>query len=345
MNDPLFSIIVPMYNVERYLPECVESISAQTLRDIEIILVDDGSPDRCGEMAEQYARADERIRVVHRRNGGLGSARNSGLEVARGEYIGFVDSDDWVEPEMYEKLYEAASHTAAQIVFAGMKVVGNGKVVQKYEHPYAGKTLRGPREIFQVRRSFYGAQAKRIAEDPVPVSACVAGYNRLFIEEHSLRFRDIRSEDKFFNTEACRIADSVACIAGTPYCYRKDNQPSITKSFRRNTIDSFSNLFCELEKLADEEPDEFWDEAHERVSRCIIDYSRVLIGMIEESSIGEDDKRRYVRSACDNPALAEACKGFPFWKLPVRQALFCLCLRLGLSSTARLLTKLRKKSL
>ena len=95
------SVIVPVYKVEPYLRECVESVMAQTLTDIEIILVDDGSPDNCGAICDEYAAKDTRITVIHKENGGLSDARNVGLDIATGEYIGFVDSDDWIYPKMY----------------------------------------------------------------------------------------------------------------------------------------------------------------------------------------------------------------------------------------------------
>ena len=98
---PLVSIVVPVYKVEKYLERCVKSLLCQTLHDIEIILVDDGSPDRCPQICDEYASRDERIKVVHKRNGGLSSARNAGLLVATGSYIGFVDSDDDVRIDMY----------------------------------------------------------------------------------------------------------------------------------------------------------------------------------------------------------------------------------------------------
>lgn len=104
LDKPLISIIVPIYKVEEYLNECVESLIKQTYTNLEIILVDDGSPDRCPEMCDHWATKDGRIRVVHKTNGGLSSARNAGIEVAIGEYIGFVDSDDFVHEQMYEKL-------------------------------------------------------------------------------------------------------------------------------------------------------------------------------------------------------------------------------------------------
>jgi len=97
--QPIISVIVPVYNVEPYLEECVRSIRNQTLRDIEIILIDDGSPDNCPRMCDQYAREDERIQVIHQKNAGVSAARNAGLRVAKGKYIAFVDPDDWVDPD------------------------------------------------------------------------------------------------------------------------------------------------------------------------------------------------------------------------------------------------------
>ena len=165
-----------MYNVESYLDECVNSVRQQTLEDIEIILVDDGSPDRCGEMAEEYAKLDNRIKVIHRANGGLGPARNSGMEAAKGEYIGFVDSDDWIEPDMYERLYSAAISTNADVVYTGLKTVSYGRVATVLEHPFAGRNLKGSEEIFELRKGFYGAAPARVKDEPVLVSADVAGY-------------------------------------------------------------------------------------------------------------------------------------------------------------------------
>lgn len=102
--DPIISVIIPIYKVEQYLSKCVESVLNQTYKYLEIILVDDGSPDKCGVMCDEYANNDSRIKVIHKENGGLSDARNAGLKLARGDYIGFVDSDDWVEPEMYETM-------------------------------------------------------------------------------------------------------------------------------------------------------------------------------------------------------------------------------------------------
>lgn len=109
VKRPKVSVVVPIYNVEKYLEECVDSILAQTLKDIEVILVDDGSPDGSPAIVDKYAKQDKRVVAVHRKNGGYSKAVNYGIEIAKGEYIGIIESDDWIEPDMYEKLYESAT--------------------------------------------------------------------------------------------------------------------------------------------------------------------------------------------------------------------------------------------
>lgn len=121
MNHPLISIIVPVYKVENYLNRCVDSIVNQTYKNLEIILVDDGSPDNCGKLCDELAETDARIRVVHKQNGGLASARNAGLEIATGDYVGFIDSDDWIEHTMYETLSELIIKNDCQISACGIQ--------------------------------------------------------------------------------------------------------------------------------------------------------------------------------------------------------------------------------
>ncbi len=127
----LISVIVPVYNVEMYLDKCVQSIVDQTYANLEIILVDDGSPDHCPAMCDAWAQKDDRIRVIHKENGGQADARNAGMAVATGKYIAFVDSDDWVEPQMYQSMHEAAVATDSDIVSCGvMRIWLDGKSVK-----------------------------------------------------------------------------------------------------------------------------------------------------------------------------------------------------------------------
>ena len=122
-NNPLISVIIPIYKVEEYLSECVESIIAQSYKNLEIILVDDGSPDNCPVICDDYAKKDERIKVVHKKNGGLSDARNAGLNVATGKYVCFVDSDDYVAPDFIKRLLEALEKNDADMSVCKYKIV------------------------------------------------------------------------------------------------------------------------------------------------------------------------------------------------------------------------------
>jgi glycosyltransferase involved in cell wall biosynthesis len=129
-ENKLISIIVPIYNVEKYLEQCIESLISQTYSNIEIILVNDGSPDNCTYICNKYKEQDSRIKVIHKENKGLVSARKAGMQIAKGEYIGFVDGDDWVEPKMYEDLMYYASKHDVDIVAAGYKEELDGNIVE-----------------------------------------------------------------------------------------------------------------------------------------------------------------------------------------------------------------------
>ena len=120
---PLISVIVPAYGVEQYLPRCVDSLLAQTYPNLEILLVDDGSPDRCPQICDDYAARDSRVRAIHKRNGGLSDARNAGMAAAKGEYLAFVDGDDYVDPEMYAALAQALRDTGDKLAICGFKKV------------------------------------------------------------------------------------------------------------------------------------------------------------------------------------------------------------------------------
>ena len=126
-NSPKISIIVPVYEVEQYMNRCINSIVNQTYENLEIILVDDGSPDSCPEICEEWAKLDNRIKVIHKKNGGLSDARNKGMNIATGELIGFVDSDDWISPDMYTILYEQMVKNDSDISACGVEKVWENK--------------------------------------------------------------------------------------------------------------------------------------------------------------------------------------------------------------------------
>ena len=125
----MISVIVPVYNVEKYLDRCVKSILSQSFSDFELLLVDDGSPDRCGEMCDEYAKGDSRIKAFHKRNGGLSDARNFGIEKALGEYLMFVDSDDYIHEQMLETLHRLITENDADLAVCSAMDVFEGKEV------------------------------------------------------------------------------------------------------------------------------------------------------------------------------------------------------------------------
>ncbi len=129
VEEKLVSVIVAVYNIEEYLPRCIDSILAQTYRNLEIILVDDGSTDSSGGICDDYAQKDRRIKVIHKKNGGLSDARNAGLDKVSGDYIGFVDGDDWIDEDMYRAMYEACEKEKAQIAACRYKQITRSGII------------------------------------------------------------------------------------------------------------------------------------------------------------------------------------------------------------------------
>ncbi|MDO3659725.1 glycosyltransferase [Bacillus sp. C28GYM-DRY-1] len=218
---PLVSIIVPMYNVEPFIKECIDSLRRQTLSDIEIILVNDGSPDRSGEIAEDYAKRDSRIRVIHQANGGLSSARNAGIKAARGTYIGFVDGDDYVSSAMFQRLIEEAEQNRLDIAGCGFyKQLADRRV-------YVPPQL----DINRVMtKSEMAERLKHAHETRFIWYVWRYVYRRELLERANLMFdEDIRfAEDSPFNLSAFCEAERVKMLDEGLYIYR-ENPNSLTE--------------------------------------------------------------------------------------------------------------------
>jgi len=212
-QTPAISIIVPVYNKEKYLRKCIESVMNQTLKDIEIICVNDGSTDKSSVILEEYAACDNRISIVSQENRGLGAARNVGIKTAKGEYIGFVDSDDFVDLTMFEKLYKKAKHNNCDVVITGI---------------YMYNTNTG--EYWQSRdTNIYRAFSKEgvftAAEHPVLlqyIGVVDKIYKRDFLNKHSLFNPENRIyEDVLFTIKTFVLADRISLIDEPLYYYRK----------------------------------------------------------------------------------------------------------------------------
>ena len=199
--NPKVSIIVPVYNVEKYLDRCVTSIVGQTLKDIEIILVDDASPDNCPVMCDNWAERDERIKVIHKQNEGLGLTRNAGMAIVQGEYVAFADSDDFVEPDMYERLYAECKKNNLDCIYSEFNVddYPGFRVVTKPEMLYVGSE-----KIEQLRLDIVGAEPSYISGVKYHCSTCKGLYKLDIIKKNCLQFRSERqyiSEDMLFNLD------------------------------------------------------------------------------------------------------------------------------------------------
>lgn len=224
----MISIIVPVYNVEKYLERCIESIVNQTYKDIEIILVDDGSPDNCPVICDRYAEKDNRIKVIHKQNGGLINARKSGLEIAQGDYIGFVDSDDWIEPEMYEYFAQMINKYSPDMVLSDFYYDNNGQLTdseQLFDKEYYDKNAL--EEFIYPKMLFSGTYYK------FGINPCC--WSKVFKKElikKNLPLVDGRikmGEDAAF-TYPCLIDAKSAATVKKPCYHYNINPESMTKS-------------------------------------------------------------------------------------------------------------------
>lgn len=317
---PTVSVVVPIFNQERYLEKCLDSLLAQTLPDIEIIGVDDGSSDKSGEIIDAYAAMHDNIRAIHQANAGLGPARNTGIEAANGRYIGFVDSDDWVHPDMYKQLYEIAVGTSADIIVEGHEEWTNGKLASKHSHPLAGRMLLGRVEVDACRELFYGRSPHDGETIPYPVSVWSQLYRRDLIESVRARFHEVLSEDVFFNLDVYKAAENVVFTGACGYCYRKDMQESITRTFTSEKTRRYTDFFNLLGCYAQAEVDP--DATLLRARRKMVDYCRSYVFMVEKSGMTVRNKVKAVQDLAGSAAFEKYCHGYPLAGLPRFQALF-----------------------
>ena len=237
---PYFSIILPVYNVETYLERCIQSVLGQSFRDYELILVDDGSRDASPEICETYASKYEQIRVIHKPNGGLASARNAGLEIASGEYIWWVDSDDYIEPGALEILYESSRGTEPDIVkFDYYRVESESWPVYSIAEPGIYREERIHRELLE--KAFF-CSGKYV------LSACSHIYRKKFLDKWRLQFvseRIVGSEDYLFNLEATYAARSVVVLRRALYYYEL-RTGSLTQQYKGDLAERYEKLVDEL---------------------------------------------------------------------------------------------------
>ncbi len=251
MVDGLVTIVIPIYNVEKYLDRCMESITGQTYKKLEIIMVDDGSCDACPEKCEDWARRDKRVKVIHKKNAGLGMARNTGIEIASGEYICFFDSDDYIAVDTIEKSVMAAKKREVDIVVFGFSRVNmRGEVVKKIV-PITEKAIFKNNDVQDVFLPDLIAQGEhgRVVKN-LWMSAWSCMYSMKLIAYKKWKFvseREIISEDIYSLMELYKDVKSVCIIREALYFYC-DNAASLTHIYRDDRFDRI-NYFYEKCKL------------------------------------------------------------------------------------------------
>ena len=235
------SVIVPVYNREKYLHQCVDSIVAQTLKEIEIILVDDGSTDDSPAICDEYAAKDSRVKVIHKQNAGMGVAYNTGMAEAKGEYIGFVESDDWIEPEMYEELYNKAVEQDVDVVKSLFTRV-NGEE-KNLANQYGNR-------LFNQRLENLPITAPELAFRHFSTWSAI--YRRSFIEGFKIQYPErpgAQNQDVDFWWYVMTQAQSFYLVPKSYYNYRVDSpDSSINQGYQSamNSAISFSDTFTWL---------------------------------------------------------------------------------------------------
>lgn len=230
MANPLVSIIVPIYNVEHYIHRAINSLLHQTYPFLDIILIDDGSPDKCPQICDEYARKDNRIRVIHKKNGGLSDARNVGLNLVRGEYLTFVDSDDYISPDTIEKFLKIIHEENVDVVCCGLNIINDKEVI--YDHR-AGNTS------FKINGK---TAVKLLLEDVFPYNFAPAKLYKQKLFE-GIRFPVGRIYEDLATTYlVLNKAEKVYCMKECLYYYERGREGNITSEL--NSTKAVWSYYC-----------------------------------------------------------------------------------------------------
>ena len=331
---PLISIIVPVYRTEQYLRQCVDSLLAQTYNRIEIILVDDGSPDGSGGICEEYAAKDPRVKVIHQENGGLSAARNTGLDHATGEYVMFVDSDDWISPDNCEKAVAVARARDVDVV------------IWSYRREYPDRSL--DRHIFAEEQAFTGEAYRRLflkvlgdTVTPETLDSLSSACNKLYKLEgvaQSVRFVDtkiIGTEDLLYNVQVFLQAQNAYYLREAFYDYRKDNQNSLTKTYKKELLPKRKVLFGELRKAVSDCRDQDYEKAlNKRVALDILGQSLNVV----RSGETHKTKRRLIREILHDEVYGPALRELSTAGMKIHWKLYYGCAKRGAVMGVYLLT-------
>lgn len=281
------SVIVPIYDVEKYLPKCLDSIVGQTYENLEIICVDDGSPDNSADIVRSYAEKDDRIILIRKENGGLSSARNEGIKHATGEYTVFLDSDDWIDKETIAAAVEATERDGVEMVMWGYVREYKNKSIEK--HIFDSDRIFSKEETKNyVHRRIVGLLGEELANPATADSLGTAWgklYNTKKIKDNNIEFVDtkiIGTEDLLFNTYYFGYVETCKFINKPYNHYRKDNESSLTKQYRPQLFEQWSKLYDLMTEYLEANKDICGEDFEKALSNRIC-LSMVGLGMNEHS--------------------------------------------------------------
>lgn len=324
------SVIIPIYKVEKYLSRCLDSVVNQTLEDIEIVLVDDGSPDSCPEICDRYAKKDSRIKVIHKKNEGLGYARNSGMLIATGEYIAFLDSDDYVSKDMYEKVYSELKRTDADCCVTGYVVKkDSGDEIHK-ENPLGTAVYESDDIITKVLAGMLGSKPDQARDTDVGMSVWKCVYRKELLQDKGILFpseRELISEDIIFQIRVLPQVKRVCTLSEGMYYYcENSNSQSLTKTYSKDKFDRYKKLYnVELEMLS---KIKFCEETRLRATRMFLGNTRVCIKQICQSTENsKQEKKTLLQEICDDKEIQDVLKWYPWKDNPLRQKIVTLLIK------------------
>lgn len=338
-RDDLITVIIPVYNVKLYLEECVNSVLEQTYENLEIILIDDGSTDGSGELCEELKKRDERILLIHKANAGLGFARNSGLDIATGKYITFLDSDDYIEPTMIEELYNGMKTNGVDECKMGFQHVKNDKSVTS-EKKYKFELFPGDEASKKFAPRLIGSSPHE--RDSIEMCVCGALFNNSLIRNYRLRFpseRELISEDLIFQLEYLQYANGACTIENTEYKYRT-NDASLTRSYKADRKEK--SIFFYEEVIKRLKGYGYGNDVINRAKRLLFIYIRMSIS--QEVTYKENSMKvavRNIRQICSDQRLQNIIKSYPVKKLGMAQKIFLGCVRYRMGFTLYCLKKMR----
>ena len=341
--DKKISIVVPVYNGEKYISKCLDSLINQSYKNIEIILVDDGSTDSSGKLVDRLANNDARITVVHKKNAGLGMARNTGLDYATGKYVAFIDSDDYTDVNMIQKLHNALEEYNSDTSYCGYTMAYDSGEFVSVPAYYNRQVFCDKEIIDKVLLEMVASKPEAKKDAILSMSVWHALYSMEIIRDNNIRFpseQEFISEDIIFDIAYLQKSKSVCYINDPLYFYRCNNIDSLTHQYRDN---EFTRQKKQIEKIEFElgkfiDPERFLY----RTDRYFLGRYRTCVQKAVRRSEVEPsfDLYNHIFEMTTDDKIRRVIARYPFWKNPVKQRVFNFCIKIKFIPGILLLGKL-----